>query len=50
MSAASAGESRASIADLRKEYSMNGLEEKEVPFEPFGLFKQWLSDAMAAKV
>ncbi len=39
-----------SVADLRKEYSAVGLEEATVPPEPFALFRQWLDEAVQAKV
>ena len=45
-----AASSTKSIADLRKEYSMEGLEEATVPKEPFALFRTWLDEAMTAKV
>lgn len=48
-SSAAAGQG-APIAELRKEYSTKGLDEVEVPEEPFALFRQWLSDAMASQV
>jgi pyridoxamine 5'-phosphate oxidase len=38
------------VADLRKEYSASGLEEREVPSEPLTLFRRWLDEAVAAQV
>lgn len=40
-----------SVADLRKEYSQQGLNENELPpSSPFELFHSWLNDACQAKV
>ena len=39
-----------SVADLRKEYSEEGLIESEVPKEPHSLFQRWLEEAVAAQV
>jgi pyridoxamine 5'-phosphate oxidase len=39
-----------SVADLRKEYSASGLEEAELPKDPFPLFRQWLEEAVNAQV
>ena len=38
------------ISDLRKEYSKIGLNEAEIPLEPFSLFKVWFNDACTANV
>jgi hypothetical protein len=38
------------VADLRKEYSASGLEEAQLPNDPFPLFRQWLEEAVNAQV
>lgn len=35
---------------LRKEYSATGLLEETMPDDPIALFKQWLTEAIAAKI
>ena len=48
---ASMSVSTQSIADLRKEYSQQGLNENELPSGgPMELFQNWLNDACEAKV
>jgi len=42
--------SPSNIADLRQEYSSQGLEETKLPKSPFKLFDQWLDDAIRAQV
>ena len=39
-----------SLADLRKDYSMSGLQEKDLARDPFRQFEQWFQEAEAAKV
>lgn len=39
-----------SIADLRKEYSRQGLDESTLPKEPHSLFKSWFQEACDSKV
>ncbi|MHB0765005.1 pyridoxamine 5'-phosphate oxidase [Stutzerimonas sp. NM35] len=34
------------LADMRRDYTRNGLSEANAPNEPFGLFRQWFSDAV----
>ncbi|MDM8349249.1 pyridoxamine 5'-phosphate oxidase [Pseudomonas sp. sp1636] len=34
------------LADMRRDYTRDGLSEAQAPFEPFSLFKQWLADAV----
>ena len=38
------------IADLRREYSLAGLDESELDTNPFGQFERWFHQAMDAKV
>ncbi|GAB3164217.1 pyridoxamine 5'-phosphate oxidase [Telluribacter humicola] len=38
------------IADLRKEYTLNGLSETDVSENPFLQFKQWFDEALTAEV
>ncbi len=38
------------IADLRKEYTLNGLDQTDVLPDPFAQFKQWFDAALAAGV
>jgi pyridoxamine 5'-phosphate oxidase len=40
----------ASLADLRREYSLTGLSEEDAPAEPFSLFGRWLQAARDAEV
>lgn len=40
----------ASLADLRKDYTLHGLNEKEVAANPFDQFAKWFDDAVNAKV
>lgn len=40
----------ASLAELRREYSLTGLSEEDAPPEPFSLFGQWLQAARDAEV
>src|ERR1043165_211626 len=39
-----------SLADLRKDYSMAGLAEKDLARDPFRLFDKWFQEAEAAKL
>lgn len=39
-----------SLADIRQEYTKGGLREEELPDNPFSLFRQWLQEAIDAKV
>ena len=39
-----------SLADLRKEYSLSGLLEKDLARDPFRQFDQWFQEAEAAKL
>lgn len=50
VSSSSSSSSMKSVADLRKEYSEEGLLESEVPKEPHSLFTRWLEEAVAAQV
>ncbi|MBF6624630.1 MAG: pyridoxamine 5'-phosphate oxidase [Pseudomonas stutzeri] len=34
------------LADMRRDYTRDGLSETNAPNEPFGLFRQWFSDAV----
>ncbi|WP_324731304.1 pyridoxamine 5'-phosphate oxidase [Pseudomonas paeninsulae] len=34
------------LADMRRDYTRDGLSEAQAPSEPFGLFKQWFADAL----
>lgn len=38
------------IADLRKEYTLNGLDQTDVLSDPFAQFRQWFDAALAAGV
>ena len=38
------------LADLRKEYSLAGLSEKDVAKDPFRQFEKWFQEAEAAKI
>ena len=38
------------LADLRKEYSLAGLTEKDVAKDPFRQFEKWFQEAEAAKI
>ncbi len=38
------------IANLRREYSTNGLTEQDAGFEPFSLFEKWFEQAKAAEL
>lgn len=40
----------ASIADLRKEYTLNGLDQTDVLPDPYAQFQQWFNAALAAGV
>lgn len=35
-----------SLADMRREYTRNGLSEDQAPEEPFALFQHWFADAV----
>ncbi|WP_312934814.1 pyridoxamine 5'-phosphate oxidase [Pseudomonas sp.] len=35
-----------SLADMRRDYTRDGLVEDQAPAEPFSLFEQWFSDAV----
>lgn len=39
-----------SLADLRKDYSLAGLTEKDLARDPFRQFEQWFQEAQAAKL
>ncbi len=39
-----------SLADLRKDYSLSGLLEKDLARDPFRQFDQWFQEAQAAKL
>ena len=39
-----------SLADLRTEYSLAGLSEKDVARDPFRQFEKWFQEAEAAKI
>jgi pyridoxamine 5'-phosphate oxidase len=38
------------LADLRKEYSLSGLAEKDLARDPFRQFEKWFQEAEAAKI
>ncbi|MFC5407804.1 pyridoxamine 5'-phosphate oxidase [Larkinella bovis] len=38
------------LADLRKEYTLNGLDPKDVSPSPFAQFQRWFSEALTAEV
>jgi pyridoxamine 5'-phosphate oxidase len=38
------------LADLRKEYSLSGLSEKDLARDPFRQFEKWFQEAEAAKI
>lgn len=38
------------IADLRKDYALKGLDEKDVLADPFAQFSLWMNEALGAKV
>ena len=33
------------LADMRRDYTRDGLSEANAPAEPFGLFRQWFAEA-----
>ena len=35
-----------SLADMRRDYTREGLSEANAPDEPFSLFRQWFGEAM----
>ncbi|MEN5200127.1 pyridoxamine 5'-phosphate oxidase [Pseudomonas wadenswilerensis] len=35
-----------SLADMRRDYTRDGLTEAQAPEQPFGLFRQWFNDAL----
>ncbi|MCS9086587.1 pyridoxamine 5'-phosphate oxidase, partial [Pseudomonas aeruginosa] len=35
-----------SLADMRREYTRDGLSEANAPSDPFSLFRQWFDDAV----
>jgi len=39
-----------SLADLRKDYSLAGLAEKDLARDPFRQFEKWFQEAEAAKI
>ena len=39
-----------SLADLRKDYSLAGLAEKDLARDPFRQFEKWFQEAQAAKI
>ncbi len=41
---------RVAIADLRKDYSLSGLAEKDLAKDPFRQFEKWFQEAEAAKI
>ena len=41
---------RMALADMRKDYGMAGLLEKDLAKNPFRQFEQWFSEAQAAKI
>lgn len=38
------------LAQIRKEYSLNELDEKSISASPFGQFEKWFNEALSAKV
>jgi len=44
------GHIRASLADLRKEYTLNGLDLTDVLTNPFDQFQRWFNEALTAGV
>jgi pyridoxamine 5'-phosphate oxidase len=38
------------IADLRKDYALKGLDEKDVLADPFAQFSLWMNEALSAKL
>ena len=38
------------LADLRRDYSLSGLSEKDLARDPFRQFEQWFQEAEAAKI
>jgi pyridoxamine 5'-phosphate oxidase len=50
VSSGSAAKAGLSIADLRREYSLEGLREEDSSPNPFQQFESWFRDAMAAEV
>lgn len=34
------------LADMRRDYTRDGLSEAQAPGEPFALFHQWFADAV----
>ena len=34
------------LADMRRDYTRDGLSEAQAPDEPFALFHQWFGDAV----
>ena len=38
-----------SLADMRREYTRDGLTESQAPDEPFSLFQRWFEDALATE-
>ena len=34
------------LADMRRDYTRDGLSEAQAPLEPFALFEQWFADAV----
>lgn len=41
---------RVALADMRKDYALAGLTEKDLAREPFRQFEKWLQEAEAAKI
>lgn len=37
------------LADMRRDYTRDGLVEAQAPDEPFALFRQWFSDAVSTE-
>jgi len=38
-----------SLADMRRDYTRNGLTESDAPSDPFSLFRQWFDEAVATE-
>lgn len=38
-----------SLADMRRDYTRDGLSEADAPAEPFALFHQWFADALSTE-
>ena len=42
-------ENPANLADIRKDYALSSLDERDVDRDPFEQFRKWLAEAMAAQ-